>query len=180
VSSPFGARIDPITGKAAGHSGVDWAVPLGTPLLAADDGVVTFLLRWDGLSPSTTATISGNAVGMRRDDGTTWSYSHLSRADVVVGQQLRAGDVVGLSGSTGKSTGPHLHFRVDVDGAPVDPLTVLPSNGSGVGKVLLAAAVVLGGAAWALSVMTKPPARQSRVGRGAAARKSARARFAHA
>jgi murein DD-endopeptidase MepM/ murein hydrolase activator NlpD len=156
VSSPFGARVDPVTGKPAGHSGVDWAVPLGTPLVAADDGVVAFILRWDGLPAATTTTISGDAIGMRRDDGVSWSYSHLSRVDVVVGQRLRAGDVVGLSGTSGKSTGPHLHFRVDVPGlGVVDPLSMLPapsSGGASAARVLgvVVGGVVVAGAAWAV------------------------------
>lgn len=157
VSSGYGARIDPVTHEHSGHNGVDFAAPLGSPAVAADDGVVSFVLRWDGLPPTETKTKSGNAVGMSRGDGVTWSYSHLSRVDVVVGQRLTKGQQVGLVGSTGKSTGPHLHFRTDIDGVTVDPVSLLPltAGASRLGAWVLGAAVVVGGGALALYLRSR-------------------------
>jgi murein DD-endopeptidase MepM/ murein hydrolase activator NlpD len=157
VSSGFGARVHPVTGERSFHNGVDFAAPAGSPVVAADDGVVRFVLRWDGLPPSTTTTPSGNAVGMDRGDGVTWSYSHLSRVDVVVGQRLKRGDAVGLVGSTGRSTGPHLHFRTDVDGQTVDPVSLLPltAGASRLGAWVLGATVLVGGGALALYLRSR-------------------------
>ena len=132
VTSPFGARIDPITGAAAGHDGIDLGCPTGTPILAVADGTVYRLDVdadgvWDG---------NGNAVWLREDSGRTWGYLHLSAIDRSVssaphrgaagtGVRVRAGQVLGLSGSTGRSTGPHLHLGCWVDGRPADPGPIL-------------------------------------------------------
>lgn len=128
VVSGFGPRK--LKGRAAKfHNGVDFAVPAGTPLIACDDSVCAFFLFDDA---------SGLALGFRRADGVSWSYSHLSEARVSKGQAVKGGDIIGLSGATGVVTGPHLHFRLNgVDGKAVDPLPFLPGAGGGGGAGLL-------------------------------------------
>ena len=134
VTSPFGARVDPITGELAGHAGVDFAVPEGTPVYAPEAGDVYRVDvagdgEWDG---------NGNAVFLRSVavPGRVWAFLHLlAVADRVssaprrggAGRPVRvgAGEGIGLSGNTGRTTGPHLHLGCVVDGVPVDPLPLL-------------------------------------------------------
>jgi hypothetical protein len=112
ITSPFGYRIDPVNGNGSFHTGVDIAAPMGTPVHAAADGVVA-ATGWMGNF--------GNAVYIEHGDMVT-IYAHLSQIVVQRGQQVKAGDVIAYSGSTGKSTGPHLHFEVRVHGQPVNPI----------------------------------------------------------
>jgi murein DD-endopeptidase MepM/ murein hydrolase activator NlpD len=112
VTSPFGMRVHPITGVRKLHDGTDFGVPCGTPVHAAAAGRVT---------SSGTAGAYGQRVVVGHGAGTETSYSHLSRRDVAVGEAVSPGDVVGLVGSTGSSTGCHLHFMVVQDGTPTDP-----------------------------------------------------------
>lgn len=144
VSSPFGSRTDPISGGMRFHNGVDFAVAEGTTLQAADDGVVSFII------PLSAGDAAGLAVGIRRDDGISFSYSHMSRVDVVAGQRVAGGQAIGLSGKTGRATGPHLHFVVRIAGQAVDPLPFLPGGVAGavVVGVLLVVGAVAG--AWRL------------------------------
>lgn len=101
------------------HAGsIDIAIPTGTSVNAADDGTVEYA-GWD-------KTGYGNTVLISHGDGLTSRYGHLSKITVVVGQGIHRGDSVGLSGSTGHSTGPHLHFEVRRNGNPIDPMTLLP------------------------------------------------------
>ena len=116
VTSAFGMRVHPITGVRKLHDGTDFGVPCGTPVHAAAAGTV---------SSSGTAGAYGQQVVIDHGAGTETSYSHLSRRGVVVGTRVSPGDVVGLVGSTGSSTGCHLHFMVVRDGIPVDPQSVL-------------------------------------------------------
>ena|GEM_PF-2423433 len=115
ITSPFGERLDPVTGEWRVHTGVDIGVPEGKAVHVATDGVVV-LAGWDGNY--------GNAVRVAHGDGVTTVYGHLKTVLVTVGQHVGKGDSVGLVGSTGKSTGPHLHFEWRVNGEPIDPLTV--------------------------------------------------------
>lgn len=121
VSSPFGYRIHPILKIRKMHEGVDLRAPSGTPVYAAADGVV------ERAVPNGTGA-SGNYVSVLHTDPDTGDsyktqYLHLSRVDVAAGQEVMEGDLVGLVGSTGRSTGPHLHFNVrKADNTPVDPL----------------------------------------------------------
>lgn len=101
------------------YGGIDYAVPLGTPVLAADAGLVV-KAAWD-------TSGYGNHVRIQHSDGYMTVYGHLSVIDVKVGDRVNAGDVVGRSGSTGYSTGPHLHFEVRKDGVPIDPEPLLTS-----------------------------------------------------
>lgn len=120
VTSGFGPRVAPMAGASTYHAGVDIAVPIGTPVGAAGDGVVVSAGPRGGY---------GNAVTIRHADGSTTLYGHLSQVSVQPGQQVQGGQPIGLSGSTGVSTGPHVHFgRYDASGRPVDPMSGQPPN----------------------------------------------------
>ncbi len=123
-TSPFSAsgRRDPVTGGwEPVHDGVDWAVRTGTPVGAVAAGTVDKT----GFDPAG----MGNYVWVNHGGGLRTRYQHLSAISVSVGQQVAAGQTVGLSGSTGKSTGPHLHFSVYVNGTATDPEPFLRSKG---------------------------------------------------
>ncbi len=117
ISSPFGPRIHPIYGVPSFHTGIDIAVPEGTPVRAAASGTVTFAGWHEGF---------GVLVVIDHGNGYESYYGHLSKLLVSVGQSVSAGDVIALSGNTGLSTGPHLHFEVRYLGTPVDPRPLLP------------------------------------------------------
>lgn len=116
ITSPFGGRIHPITGRWIGHTGIDIGVPYGVPVCAADSGKV-ILASWYGGY--------GNAVVIDHGNGISTLYGHNSSLAVSVGQSVSKGEVVAYCGSTGMSTGPHVHFEVRVNGTPVDPLGYL-------------------------------------------------------
>ena len=117
-TSPFGTRTSPITGEAGEmHSGQDFASSCGTRVLAAADGTVSFA-GWHPFG-------GGFRVVIDHVGGLQTTYSHLSVITVGEGQVIRRGDKVAESGSTGASTGCHLHFEVMVDGETVDPLAWL-------------------------------------------------------
>ncbi|MEA4900994.1 murein hydrolase activator EnvC family protein [Desulfitobacterium sp.] len=113
VSSPYGWRIHPVTGEKSLHTGTDIPAPGGTAILAAGTGKV-IMAGWYGAY--------GNAVIIDHGGGYTSLYGHQSRIGVSVGDQVKAGDVIGYVGTTGWSTGNHLHFEVRVNGNPTDPL----------------------------------------------------------
>ena len=117
VTSEFGYRKDPFTGQTKGHSGMDLAVPTGTSVRAALPGTVTV---------SQYSSSYGYYVMIDHGGGLSTLYAHNSKLLVSVGQTVSAGDVVSLSGSTGRSTGPHLHFEVRVNGERTDPRSYLP------------------------------------------------------
>jgi murein DD-endopeptidase MepM/ murein hydrolase activator NlpD len=121
-TSGFGGRADPFTGKAGFHGGVDIAAAVGTPVLASADGIVTKV---------ETGARYGKYVSIQHADGTESSYGHMSGQNVRVGQRVRQGQQVGALGSTGRSTGPHLDYRIRKNGALFNPMTVLrqPSGG---------------------------------------------------
>ena len=112
MTSPFGIRTDPFVGTKAFHSGLDFAASTGTRVLAAGAGRVDFAGKRSGY---------GNLVEIDHGDGIVTRYGHLSKILVDVGDQVSTGDLIARSGSTGRSTGPHLHFEVRRDGKPVDP-----------------------------------------------------------
>ncbi len=112
VSSGFGMRFHPILRKSRMHSGLDYAVPYGTPVRAAERGIV-FLADWLGGY--------GKAVIIMHGKDVSTLYAHMSRLAVSQGQEVSKGQVVGYVGSTGLSTGPHLHFEVRVNGEPQNP-----------------------------------------------------------
>lgn len=112
ITSTFGDRVDPLDGAHHFHSGVDVAAAEGTPILAARDGVVVSAGPRGGY---------GNAVELRHGDGTTTLYAHASKLEVVPGQQVREGEPIAQVGSTGRSTGNHLHFEVRREGKALAP-----------------------------------------------------------
>ncbi|RWX63257.1 M23 family metallopeptidase [Mesorhizobium sp. M4B.F.Ca.ET.089.01.1.1] len=116
VTSPFGVRTDPILGTAALHSGMDFRAPMGMPAKVTAAGVVT-KAGWNGGY--------GRMVEVDHGNGFATRYGHLSEIDVTVGQKLAAGDMIGKTGSSGRSTGPHLHYEVRHNGDAVDPLRFL-------------------------------------------------------
>lgn len=117
VNSPFGYRVHPIFGTRRLHAGLDIAAPSGTPIQAAKAGVVIHA-GWRGGY--------GNTVMVEHEGGVVTLYAHQTKTAVSPGQTVLAGDVIGYVGSTGNSTGPHLHFEVRIGGQPVDPAPYLP------------------------------------------------------
>ncbi len=117
LTSPFGWRTHPILGERHMHIGIDLAVPEGTPVHASAPGQVT-TASWSGAY--------GILVVLEHEHGYSTYYAHLSRAEVYVGQYVERGQVIGLSGNTGMSTGPHLHFEIRQHDVPLDPLSLLP------------------------------------------------------
>ena len=115
-SSNFGWRIDPFTGKNAMHEGVDYMVPEGTPIYASAGGVVVYA----DMHPE-----YGNMVEIDHGNQIVTRYAHASKLLVKVGQLVRRGQEIGLSGSTGRSTGPHLHFEVRYKGIAQNPVRFL-------------------------------------------------------
>lgn len=115
-TSGFGARKDPFSGKPGFHGGVDIAAAVGTPVLASADGVVTKVEN---------GARYGKYISVKHRDGTESSYGHLSAQSVRVGQQVRQGQQLGALGSTGRSTGPHLDYRISRGGQLFNPMTVL-------------------------------------------------------
>jgi murein DD-endopeptidase MepM/ murein hydrolase activator NlpD len=113
ITSPFGYRTDPVLGGNRLHAGVDIAASQGTPIKAAGDGVVV-MAGWNGGY--------GNFTLIDHGGGLATGYGHQSRIGVSIGQHVSTGEVIGYVGSTGASTGPHLHWEVRVNGSPVDPM----------------------------------------------------------
>ena len=116
MSSGYGMRFHPISGKRKPHLGVDFAAPTGTPVRSVGDGRVRFA-GWQGGY--------GKVVFVEHSNGQSTVYAHLSRIDVRVGQSVSKGDRLGAVGSTGASTGPHLHFEFRVNGRHQDPLAMV-------------------------------------------------------
>ena len=108
LSSPFGSRWGRM------HEGIDLAVPEGTPVKAAECGTVAYV--------SENAGGYGKFIRIDHGYGVETAYAHLSDIRVTSGQQVAKGTVIALSGNTGRSTGPHLHFEITQDGNPIDPL----------------------------------------------------------
>ncbi|MGO8737795.1 M23 family metallopeptidase [Rhodoblastus sp.] len=119
VTSPFGYRIDPFFGRPALHTGMDLHGEYGEAVHATAAGRVTVAGPAGGY---------GNMVEIDHGAGLATRYGHLSRIDVAPGQWVKAGQDIGAIGSTGRSTGPHLHYEVRVDGAPVDPSRYLKAG----------------------------------------------------
>jgi murein DD-endopeptidase MepM/ murein hydrolase activator NlpD len=120
-TSGFGIRSDPFRGRAAMHAGIDLAGPIGTPIYATADAVVG-RSEWNGGG-------YGNLVELDHGHGIQTRYGHLSKSLVTAGQRVKRGDMIGLMGSTGRSTGSHLHYEVRIDGKAVNPVPFLKSTG---------------------------------------------------
>jgi murein DD-endopeptidase MepM/ murein hydrolase activator NlpD len=112
VTSQFGMRRHPISGQARLHAGVDIAAAHGTPILAAADGKVSAAGQHGGY---------GLLVALEHKGGLQTRYAHMSALGVAVGQRIRKGQVIGFVGSTGNSTGAHLHYETRINGQAVDP-----------------------------------------------------------
>lgn len=117
ISSPYGFRADPITRAKRHHSGVDIPAPKGSLVRAIDTGVVVFADAFGGY---------GNLVVLRHGNGLTSHYGHLHDILTRPGREVTAGEIIGSVGSTGRSTGNHLHFELRESGMPLDPRHVLP------------------------------------------------------
>jgi murein DD-endopeptidase MepM/ murein hydrolase activator NlpD len=116
ITSTFGNRVDPFFGTLAMHAGVDFRQPVGAPIRSTGDGKVTVA----GPNGS-----YGNMVEITHANGIVTRYGHLSRVIVTVGSQIEEGDIIGEAGSTGRSTGPHLHYEVRRNDVAVDPIRFL-------------------------------------------------------
>jgi len=116
VSSKFGARVHPVTKQRHEHNGIDFKAATGTPVKAAAPGRVSFAGE---------AGASGLLVKIEHGGDVETLYAHNSRLLVKVGQMVAQGEKIALAGSTGRSTGPHLHFGVKQGGRHVDPLSIL-------------------------------------------------------
>lgn len=116
ISSHFGFRKDPFTGKRAFHAGIDIPAPVGTGVLASADGVVETVATHARL---------GKYIKIKHDEKTYTLYGHLKATLVKQGQKVEVGDKIGRIGSSGRSTGPHLDFSIRKDGKPVNPTKYL-------------------------------------------------------
>ena len=119
VTSRFGPRISPISGVRSAHKGIDLAAPDGTEVYAVRDGTVTFCGEND---------IYGNYIIITHESGWTSLYGHLSRIETTLHKKVQSGSLVGRVGSTGLSTGPHLHFELRQNGKPQDPAAMLKKS----------------------------------------------------
>jgi len=120
ISSPFGWRINPVTGRRQLHKGIDIAAPMKAPILAASEGIVSDV-GWDDGG-------YGNFVELKHPDGSLTLYGHASRVLATKGQEINQGQIIAEVGSTGRSTGPHLHFEVQIDKKVVDPSPYFQSD----------------------------------------------------
>jgi murein DD-endopeptidase MepM/ murein hydrolase activator NlpD len=113
LTSGFGMRTHPVLGGRRGHKGIDLASPTGTPIRATADGVIS---RADWFSSY------GLFVSIEHGGEIQTRYGHMSRLNVAAGQAVKKGDIIGYVGSTGRSTGPHLHYEVRIAGSAVNPV----------------------------------------------------------
>lgn len=119
LTSNFGVRSDPFNGGARMHKGIDIPGPTGTPIYATADGVV---------SRSGWASGYGNLVQISHGSGMETRYGHMSKLLVAENSYVKRGQIIGLMGSTGRSTGSHLHYEVRVDGAAINPIPFVAGN----------------------------------------------------
>jgi len=122
--STFGKRIDPFSGEGAFHTGVDLSAAVGTAVKAAADGVISVAEFYGGY---------GRLVVVDHGNGMQTYYAHLSRINVIPGQEVRRGQIVGLSGASGRVTSPHLHYEVRQGGTPINPYIFLAKSATGAG-----------------------------------------------
>ena len=127
ISSGFGMRKNPFSGKWKNHKGVDFAAAEGTPVRAVKNGTVSFIKKND--------TTFGNYIILKHEDNSMTSvYAHMSRLAASEGDPVRRGDIIGYVGSTGMATGPHLHFEIRFGGVAEDPEKLLPVKSSNAGN----------------------------------------------
>lgn len=113
LTSDYGMRTHPVVGGRRAHKGVDLAAPTGTPVYATADGIVSRANHFSSY---------GLYISLHHGAALETRYAHLSRLAVATGQRVNKGDVIGYVGSTGRSTGPHLHYEVRMDGEAVNPI----------------------------------------------------------
>ncbi|MBV1917688.1 MAG: M23 family metallopeptidase [Sphingomonadaceae bacterium] len=123
LTSNFGMRVHPVSGRRRAHKGIDLAAPTGTPIYATGDGLIS-RASWFSSYGLYVAIEHGSQIQTR--------YAHMSRLNVAQGQRVHKGDIIGYVGSTGRSTGPHLHYEVRVRGAAVNPIPYM--NGEQLAK----------------------------------------------
>ena len=116
VSSAYGWRSDPIHGKQTHHNGMDIAAPQGSPIRSVRDGRVVFAGERGGY---------GNVVIVDHGEGLQTRYAHCSELEVIEGQRVQAGEIVGTVGHTGRATGDHLHFEAQQNGRSIDPMKIV-------------------------------------------------------
>lgn len=121
LSSGYGMRVHPILRFSRTHQGIDLAAPLGSPVRAVADGVVVFADPYQGY---------GKLVLIKHARGMTSHYGHCDKIRVSPGQHVKAGEIVAYVGSSGMSTGPHLHFEIRFNGRAVDPERIIPGLAS--------------------------------------------------
>lgn len=119
ITSEYGNRTNPVSGEYLMHSGVDIAASQGTEIRAAYSGIV---------SEVGSNSVGGNYISLVHKDGSETLYCHCSKIIAEKGDVIRAGETIALVGSTGRSTGPHLHFEITVDGKTENPLLYLPNE----------------------------------------------------
>lgn len=119
LTSSYGMRVHPVIGGRRAHKGIDLAGPVGTPIYATADGIVS---RADWFSSY------GLYVSIEHGGALETRYGHMSRLNVANGQRVRKGDTIGFIGTTGRSTGPHLHYEVRVNGEAVNPVPYMQSD----------------------------------------------------
>ena len=119
ISSDFGERVHPLNNEVSFHNGLDIAVESGTEIRACFDGVV---------ETSEYNEFSGNYIIINHSEGYTSSYAHMSELFVQKGKEVKKGEVIGLSGSSGNATGPHLHFEIRLEGTPLNPTELIGKN----------------------------------------------------
>jgi murein DD-endopeptidase MepM/ murein hydrolase activator NlpD len=125
TTSQYGYRTDPFQGRRKNHKGLDIAGPIGTPIYATADGTIG-RAQWVSGYGKYIEVEHGNAIQTR--------YGHLSALNVTSGQRVKQGDIIGFMGSTGRSTGSHLHYEVRIAGEPVNPVSFLAPTASPVAK----------------------------------------------
>jgi murein DD-endopeptidase MepM/ murein hydrolase activator NlpD len=119
MTSNFGMRVHPVLGGMRQHKGIDLAAPVGTPIYATADGVVGKAAWFGGY---------GLYVQLEHGNDLETRYGHMSRLNVAEGQHIHKGDILGFVGTTGRSTGPHLHYEVRVGGVAVNPVPYMQSE----------------------------------------------------
>jgi murein DD-endopeptidase MepM/ murein hydrolase activator NlpD len=134
LSSGYGMRVHPVTGRLARHNGIDIPAPHGTPIYATADGIVGRAQRLGGY---------GLYVEVEHGNGIQTRYGHMSSFIVSSGQRVKKGDILGYVGSTGRSTGNHLHYEVRIAGTPVNPIPFVESGEAAL--AMLSGDVAMGG-----------------------------------
>jgi murein DD-endopeptidase MepM/ murein hydrolase activator NlpD len=127
ITSPFGPRTSPITGRAETHGGVDFAAIEGTPVYALASGLVTDSRNGD-FARAKGLLSYGERIFIAHNDGSIALFAHLKERFAKVGHQVSAGELIGTTGKTGDCTGPHLHLGLIVEGRFVDPMPMIEQS----------------------------------------------------